>query len=223
MTNWRVAVLALAAIAIGLQGQTRAVAGQLLTPKSVPVQVKLAEAMAENEDWDEAIRRWIDIRYYFGPSDADARAHFEIGGLLLRRGRSDLAAAQWEKTVRLHPESEYTDRAREALRFLGKEPPSGPFEVAPPPVTQDTPEDERQFVVAEADLDVGLLEFAIRDYLKVPNLYPASARAPQARFQAGICQALLGQPERAIAQWRRLQTDYPRAAEAEKAAGAIAA
>jgi tetratricopeptide (TPR) repeat protein len=200
-----------------------ATAGEALTPKSVPVQIKLAEAMAENEDWDEAIRRWIDILYYFGPSDADARAHFEIGGLLLRRGRSDLAGAQWEKTVRLHPESEYADRAREALRLLGKEPPSGPFEVSPPPVTEDTPEDERQLVVAEADLAVGLLEFAIRDCLKVPNLYPASTQAPQARFQAGICQALLGQPERAIAQWRRLQEDYPKAPETETAAGAIAA
>ena len=198
-------------------------AGAVLTPKSVPVQVRLAEAMVENQDCDEAIRRWIDILYYFGPSDADARAHFEIGGLLLLRGRSDLAATQWEKTVRLHPESEYADGARDALRLLGKEPPSGPFEVPPPPVTKDTPEDERQFIVAEADLAVGLLEFAIRDYLKVPNLYPASPRAPQARFQAGICQSLLGKPKRAIAQWRRLQTDYPRAAEAEKAAGAIAA
>jgi tetratricopeptide (TPR) repeat protein len=223
MTNWRVAVLALAAIAIGLQGQTRAVAGQLLTPKSVPVQVKLAEAMAENEDWDEAIRRWIDILYYFGPSDADARAHFEIGGLLLLRGRSDLAATQWEKIVRLHSQSGYAATADEALRALGKKPPSGPLEPLSPVVTKDTPEDERQFVVAEADLAVGLLEFAIRDYLKVPNLYPASTRAPQARFQAGICQALLGQPERAITQWRRLQTDYPRAAEAGKAASAIAA
>jgi len=204
-------------------GAVPATAGEALTPKSVPVQVKLAEAMAENEDWAEAIRRWIDILYYFGPSDADAHAHFEIGRLLLRRGRSDLAAGQWEKTVRLHPESEYSDRAREALRLLGKEPASGPFEVASPPVTKDTPEDERQFVVAEADLAVGLLEFAIRDYLKVPNLYPASARAPQARFQAGVCQALLGQPERAIAQWRRLQTDYPSSAGAEKAAGAVAA
>ena len=223
MTNWRVAVLALAAVAVGLQGQTRAIAGQLLTPRSVPVQVKLAEAMAENEDWDEAIRRWIDILYYFGPSDADARAHFEIGGLLLRRGRSDLAAGQWEETTRLHPQSEYAAKAVGALRALGKEPPGGPFEPASPLVTKDTPEDERQFVVAEADLAVGLLEFAIRDYLKVPSLYPASPRAPQARFQAGICQALLGQPERAIAQWRRLQRDYPAAPEAEKAAAAVAA
>jgi len=223
MTNWRVIVLALAVIAIGLQGQTRAIAGQLLTPKSVPVQVKLAEAMAENEDWDEAIRRWIDILHYFGPSDADARAHFEIGRLLLRRGRPDLAAAQWEKTVRLQPQSDYAVKAGEALRALGKEPPSGPFEPVSPVVTKDTPEDERQFIVAEADLAVGLLEFAIRDYLKVPNLYPASPRAPQARFQAGICQSLLGKPELAIAQWRRLQTDYPGSAETEKAAGATAA
>jgi len=223
MTHWRVVVVLLVAVALGLQGQARAVAGQPLTPKSVPVQVKLAEAMAENQDWDEAIRRWIDVLYYFGPSDADARAHFEIGGLLLRRGRSDMAAAQWEKTVRLHPESEYADRARDALRLLGKEPPSGPFEATPPPVTKDTPEDERQFVVAEADLGVGLLQFAIRDYLKVPNLYPASTRAPQARYQAGICQSLLGKPELAIAQWQRLQKDYPTAPETKKVAGAIAA
>jgi tetratricopeptide (TPR) repeat protein len=223
MPNWQATVLAVAAVALGLQGQARAVAGQPLTPKSVPVQARLAEAMAENQDWDEAIRRWIDILYYFGPSDADARAHFEIGGLLLRRGRSDLAAAQWEKTVRLHPEREYADRARDALRLLGKEPPSGPFEATPPPVTKDTPEDERQFVVAEADLAVGLLQFAIRDYLKVPNLYPASTRAPQARYQAGICQSLLGKPELAIAQWQRLQKDYPTAPETKKVAGAITA
>ena len=223
MTNWRMVVVVLAAVALGLQDAPRATAGASLTSKSVSVQAKLAEAMAENQDWEEAIRRWIDILYYFGPSDADARAHFEIGGLLLRRGRSDLAAAQWEKTIRLHPESEYADRAREALQLLGKEPPSGPFEAAPPLVTKDTPEDERQFIVAEADLAVGLLEFAIQDYLKVPNLYPASTRAPQARFQAGVCQALLGQPERAIAQWRRLGKEYPGAAEAGKAASAIAA
>lgn len=200
-----------------------AMAGEPLTPKSVPVQIKLAEAMAENQDWEEAIRRWIDILYYFGPSDSDGRAHFEMGVLSLRRGRSDLAAKQWEKTVRLHPQNEYAEKAVEALRALGREPPIGPFEPVSPLVTKDSSEDERQFVVAEDDLEVGLLEFAIRDYLKVPNLYPASKRAPQARFQAGICQALLGQPERAIAQWRRLQHDYPTTPEAQKAAGAIAA
>jgi TolA-binding protein len=223
MTNWRIVVFVIAVAALGLQNEPRVIAGQPLTPKSVPVQVKLAEAMAENEDWDEAIRRWIDILYYFGPSEADARAHFEIGGLLLRRGRSDLAAAQWEKTVRRHPRGEYTVKAGEALRALGKEPPGGPFEPASPLVTKDTPEDERQFVVAEADLGVGLLQFAIRDYLKVPNLYPASTRAPQARYQAGICQSLLGKPELAIAQWQRLQKDYPTAPEMKKAVGAIAA
>jgi len=223
MTSWRMVVVVLAAVALGLQDAPRATAGAPLTPKSVAVQANLAEAMAENQDWDEAIRRWIDILYYFGPSDADARAHFEIGGLLLLRGRSDLAAAQWEKTVRFQPQSDYAVKAGEALRGLGKEPPSGPFEPVSPLVTKDMPEDERQFVVAEADLAVGLLEFAIRDYLKVPNLYPASTRAPQARFQAGICQSLLGRPARAITQWRRVQKDYPTSPEAEKAAGAIAA
>jgi tetratricopeptide (TPR) repeat protein len=216
-------VVVLAAVALGLQGQARAATNQPLTPKSVPVQIKLAEAMAENEDWEEAIRRWIDILYYFGPSDSDGRAHFEIGVLLLHRGRSDLAAKQWEETVRLHPQNEYAEKAVEALRALGQQPPIGPFEPVSPLVTKDSSEDERQFVLAEDDLEVGLLEFAIRDYLKVPNLYPASKRAPQARFQAGVCQALLGQPERAIAQWRRLQQDYPTTPEAQKAAGAIAA
>jgi len=223
MTNWRTVVVVLAAVALGLQDAPRATAGASLTPKSVPVQVKLAEAMAENEDWDEAIRRWIDILYYFGPSDADARAHLEIGGLLLLRGRSDLAATQWEKIARLHSQSGYAAKADEALRALGKKPPSGPLEPLSPVVTKDTPEDERQFIVAEADLAVGLLEFAIRDYLKVPNLYPASTRAPQARFQAGVCQALLGKPEGAIVQWRRVRKDYPASREAEKAASAIAA
>jgi TolA-binding protein len=223
MTSWRLISMVVAAATAGSISADRASAGEALTPKSVPVQIKLAEAMTVNEDWEEAIRRWIDILYYFGPSDSDARAHFEIGALLLRRGRSDLAATQWEKTVRLHPESEYAERAREGLRLLGKEPPSGPYEVAPPAVTTDTPEDERQFVVAQADLEAGLLEFAIRDYLKVPNLYPTSPRASQARFQAGLCQALLGQPELAIAQWQRVQADYPGSGEAGKAAGAIAA
>ena len=216
-------VVVLAAVALGLQDAPRATAGASLTPKSVPVQVKLAEAMAENQDWDEAIRRWIDILYYFGPSDADARAHFEIGGLLLLRGRSDLAATQWEKIVRLHSQSGYAAKADEALRALGEKPPSGPLEPLSPVVTKDTPEDERQFIVAEADLAVGLLEFAIRDYLKVPNLYPASTRAPQARFQAGICQALLGRPDLAMGQWRRVQQDYLNTAESTKAAEAIAA
>jgi TolA-binding protein len=223
ITKLPAAAIAVAIATLGLQGHPSAAAAQPLTPKSVPVQVALAEAMAESEDWDEAIRRWIDILYYFGPSDTDARAHFEIGRLLLRRGRSDLAAAQWEKTVRLYPESGYAAMARQALQALGKEPPTASPEPASPLVTAETPEDERQFVVAEADLTAGLLEFAIRDYLKVPNLYPASARAPQARFQAGLCQALLGQPERALAQWRRVQEDYPTAPEAGKAAGAAAA
>lgn len=40
-----------------------------LTPKSVPVQVRLAEEMAANEDWDETVRRWIEVLHYFGPSD----------------------------------------------------------------------------------------------------------------------------------------------------------
>jgi TolA-binding protein len=218
----RLSAAAVAVIALGLLGRP-AMAAQPLTPKSVPVQVTLAEAMAQNEDWDEAIRRWIDILYYFGPSDTDARAHFEIGRLLLRRGRSDLAAAQWEKAIQLYSESDYAVQVRAALQALGREPPARPSEPVAPPVTAQTPEDERQFVVAEADLTAGLLEFAIRDYLKVPNLYPASARAPQARFQAGLCQALLGRPERALAQWRRVQEDYPAAPEAGKAAGAAAA
>jgi TolA-binding protein len=215
--------LVLAVMLAALQGALPGLAGEALTPKSVPVQVKLAEAMAENQDWDEAIRRWIDILYYFGPSDADARAHFEIGGLLLRRGRSDLAAAQWEQTIRLHPESEYAAKAGEALRALGKEPPSGPFEPASPLVTKDTPEDQRQFVVSQADFAAGLLEFAIRDYLKVPNLYPESGMAPPSRFQAGVCHALLGRPELAVVQWQRLQQDYPTSPEARKAHQAIAA
>jgi TolA-binding protein len=216
-------VIMMTILAWGGKGHAGVGAEPQLTPKSVPVQVRLAEAMAEQEDRDEAIRRWIDILYYFGPSEADARAHFEIGGLLLRRGRSDLAAAQWEKLVRLHPESGPADRARGALRSLGKEPPAGPFDVLPPLVAGDTPEDERQFVVAEADLAVGLLEFAIRDYLKVPDLYPESPRAARARLQAGVCQLRRGKPELAIAQWRRVQADYAGSAEVQQAAEAIAA
>lgn len=216
-------VIMLVVAAWGGKGYTGVSAEPPLTPKSVPVQVRLAEAMTEHEDWEEAIRRWIDVLYYFGPSESDARAHFEIGSLLLRRGRSDLAASQWEKLIHLYPESEPAARARDALRALGKEPPSGPFEAEAPLVGRDTPEAERQFLVAETDFALGLLEFAIRDYLKVPNLYPESPLAPRARFQVGLCQSLLGQPELALLQWQRVRADYPEAPEAKQAAGAIAA
>ena len=59
-----------------------------LTPKSVPVHIRLAEDMAANEDWDEAARRWVGVLYYFGPSDQEARAQYELGRVALRRGRS---------------------------------------------------------------------------------------------------------------------------------------
>jgi len=44
-------------------------AAEKLTSKSVPVQIRLAEELAANEDWDETARRWIEILYYFGRMD----------------------------------------------------------------------------------------------------------------------------------------------------------
>jgi len=202
-------------------GQAFAASGQ--GPKSVLVQVRLAEAMAENEDRDEAARRWIEILYYFGPSEEDARAEFELGSIALRRGRSDLAVSQWEKTVTRHPDSEWADRSRKALALLGKEPPAAPATAPPPYVTPETAPDERQFLIGEGDFGTGLYEFALRDYLKVPNFYPDSARAPEARFRAGTCQALLGRPDLAIGQWQRVAEDYPASPQARTAGGGIAA
>ncbi|UCC69074.1 MAG: tetratricopeptide repeat protein [Armatimonadota bacterium] len=194
-----------------------------LTPKSVPIQIRLAEEMAANEDWEEATRRWIDILYYFGPSDQEARAEFELGVVALRRGRSDLAISQWERTVIRHPDSEWAERAREGLELLGKELPAPAAEPAEPYITTDTPSDERQFLCAQSDAAAGLYEFAIRDYLKITNLYPASRRAPEARFRIGTCQALLGRPELAMQQWNRVIQDYPDSREAQMApAGAEA-
>ncbi len=192
-------------------------------PKSIPVQIGLAEEMAANEDWDEAVRRWIEIIYYFGPSDQEARAEFEIGALALRRGRADLASSQWEKTIVRHPDSEWAERAREALKRLGKEHPSESAVEASPYVTGETPPDERQFLVAEGDTGIGLYVFAIRDYLKIPSLFPDSPRAAEARFRVGTCQALRGHPELALRQWQRLLEDYPDSPEAQKAGAAIAA
>ena len=210
-------------VALALAATPPSLCDTPLTPKSVPVQIRLAEEMAANEDWEEAVRRWIDILYYFGPSDQEARADFELGSLALRRGRSDLAAAQWGKVVTRAPGSEWAERAEKALKLLGEEPPARPAEPAAPYVADGTPEDERQFLVAEADMAHGLVEFAIRDFLKVPNLYPASPRAAEARFRTGTCQALLGRPDLAIAQWERVTEDYAESAYARGAQSGIAA
>ncbi len=191
-------------------------------PRSVPVQIALAEAMAENEDWEEAARRWIGIIYYFGPSEQEARAEFELGAVALPRGRSDLAVSQWQEVVARHPDTEWAARAREALALLGKEPPE-PEEAPEPYITEETPGDERQFLMSEAGMAQGLYAFALRDYLKVPNLHPDSPRAAEARFRVGTCQVLLGRPELAVRQWQRLLEEHPDAPEARLARGGIAA
>jgi len=178
-----------------------------LTPKSVPVHIRLAEEMAANEDWEEAARRWLDVLYYFGPSDQEARAEFELGRLALHRGRSDLAVVQWEKTVARHPDSVWAERAGKALKVLGKEPPP-PEESVEPCVTEDTPADERQFLLADGCLSQGLYTFAIRDFLKVTNIDPDSPRAAEARFRVGTCQAMLGRPDLAIEQWQRVISEH---------------
>jgi len=207
--------LAMAAVSPG-----RAAAGG---PKSIPVQVNLAEAMAQNEDWEEAARRWIEILYYFGPSDQDARAEFELGAIALRRGRPALAVSQWEKTLSRHPDSEWAVRANQALRLLGHEPSAAPRTPAQPHITSDTPVYERQFLIAEGDFVQELYVFALRDYLKVPDLYPNSPRAAEARFRAGACQATLGRPDLAITQWQRVTDEYPDSPQAGAATAAIAA
>ena len=194
-----------------------------LTPKSIPVQIRLAEEMAANEDWDEAARRWVDILFYFGPSDQEPRADFELGAIALHRGRSDLAVAQWNKVVTRDPESEWAERAKEALVLLGKQPPEPPETPPPPYVTEGTPPDERQFLVANEDMAHGLHVFAIRDFLKITNLHPTSGRAAEARFRVGTCQALLGHPERAMRQWDRVTQDYPDSPEAQMARAGVAA
>jgi TolA-binding protein len=191
--------------------------------KSVPVQIRLAEEMAANADWEEAARRWIDILYYFGPSEYEARAEFELGALALRRGRSDLAAEHWSNAVTRGTDTEWAERARKGLQLLGKELPPTPQEPPPPYVTNDTPADERQFLISQALMADGLFDFAVRDFLKVPNLYPDSPRAPEARFHVGTCQALLGRPDLAIAQWRRVIADYPKSPQADAARAGIAA
>ena len=191
-------------------------------PKSVPVQMRLAEAMAANEDWDEATRRWIEILWYFGPSEHEARAEFELGAIAIHRGRSDLAVSQWEKAVSLHPDSEWAERARKALKLLGKEPPP-PAESPAPYVTKETPPYERQLLIGQNDLAQGLYSFALRDYLKIPNLYPECPGAAEARFRAGTCQALLGRPDLAVEQWQRLLDEYPDSEHARMAGGGIAA
>ena len=194
-----------------------------LTPKSIPVQIRIAEEMAADEDWDEATRRWIQILYYFGPSDQEARGDFELGAVALHRGRSDLAVIQWNKVVTRDPESEWAERAKEGLALLGKEPPAPPETPPPPYVTEETPPDERQFLMSTEDMAHGLHVFAIRDFLKIPDLDPTSDRAAEARFRVGTCQALLGHPERAIRQWDRVIQDYPDSAEAQMARAGAAA
>ena len=194
-----------------------------LTSKSASVQIRLAEEMAENEDWDETARRWIDVLFYFGPSDQEARADFELGAVALQRGRSDLAVAQWRKVIARYPESEWTERAQKALQILGGEMPEPATESPAPYVTEQTPEDERQFLVSDALMAQGLYAFAVRDFLKVTNLYPDSPRAPEARFRIGTCQALLGRPELAMEQWQRVSDDYPESPQAAMARNGIAA
>jgi len=192
-------------------------------PKSVPVQIGLAEEMAANEDWDEAMRRWVQILYYFGPSDQEARAEFEIGAIALRRGWQGVAISQWEKTIQRHPGNEWGERAREVLKAIGRVPPPQPAGVVEPYISSDTPADERQLLIAEGDRAVGLYTFGVRDHLKVANFYPNAPQARKARFLAGVCQASLGHPERAVQQWQRLVEDYPNSTEAQKARASIAA
>jgi len=192
-------------------------------PRSIPVQVSVAEAMAQNEDWEEAARRWIEILYYFGPSDQEARAEFELGAIALRRGRPDLAVSQWEKILSRHPDSEWAVRAKQSLRLLGTEPSAAPTAPAQPYITSDTPGYERQFLIAEGDFAQGLYVFALRDYLKVPNLFPNSPRAAEARFRSGVCQIMLGRPDLATKQWQRVADEYPDSPQAGAATAAIAA
>lgn len=208
---------------VALSGLCSRVDAAAKGPKSVPVQIRLAEEMVANQDWDEATRRWIEVLYYFGPSDQEARADFEIGAIALRRGRSDLAARQWEKTALRYPDSGWAERSRQSLALLGKEPPEPPAAADEPYITAQTPPDERQFLIAEGDMAAGLYIFAIRDYLKIPNLEPESPRAVDARFSAGKCQALLGRPDLAVRQWQRLIEEHPESPQARTARAGVSA
>ena len=192
-------------------------------PKSVPVQIGLAEEMAANEDWDEAMRRWVQILYYFGPSDQEARALYQIGALALRCGRSDVAVSRWQEAALRYPEEEWGVRARESLELLGKQLPEKAAEEPEPYVLPETKPDQRQFNIAQGDFSVGHYVFAIRDWLKLPSLFPDSPLAPLVRFRVGTCHALLGQPERAIEQWRRVVQEHPDSPAARNARTGIVA
>ncbi len=191
--------------------------------KSIAVQVRVAEEMTDCEDWDEAIRRWIQILYYFGPSDQEARALYQIGALALRHGRSDVAVSRWQEAALRYPEEEWGVRARESLELLGKQVPEKAAEEPQPYLLPETKPDQRQFNIAQGDFSVGHYVFAIRDWIKIPSLFPDSPLAPLARFRVGTCQVLLGQPERAIEQWRQVVQEHPDSPDARNARAGIVA
>jgi len=187
-----------------------------LTSKSVPVQMKLAFAMETTADWEEAARRWIDIMYYFGPSEEDTRSEFEIAAIALRMGKCDIATRLFNDIATDYPDTEWGKTSSDILAIL-KDNSAECCIALPSHISADIPEDERQFLCAQADAAAGLYDFAIRDHLKVTNLFPLSARAPESRLKIGDYQLFRGKPELAISQWQRVIIDYPDSAQASQA------
>jgi len=207
MTNCRVAVLALAAIAIGPQSQTRAVAGQQLTPNSVPVQVRLAEAMAENQDWDEAIREpdrglsYAEDLYENGIPDYAlqeyakvlcdvyttkgqgnphrAYARYRMGVCAYELGRPEAAARQWRRLVVEAPESPWSGQAGRALSVLSADGLGVVSSGTAPALPDDLSSSPvSRLALAEQLLDCGLPLIASKEYLKVIHVVTAGRPNP---------------------------------------------
>lgn len=128
--------------------------------KPQPYQDQLAHELMADQQWSQALRRWLKLLHIFGPSPYDAKARYYAGYCALQMGLKRAAWAMWRRCVREYPrkglhewggpffrmnlalrdpedidEKFWADKARQALADLGEVPQEFGYDWEPGEVT----------------------------------------------------------------------------------------
>jgi TolA-binding protein len=83
---------------------------------SARAQFQLGETYMELKEYDKALKALVKVEINYGKFDNwVARAKLEMGQILDKQGKKDLAVEQYKKLVRKYPKSEEAGLARELL------------------------------------------------------------------------------------------------------------
>lgn len=180
---------------------------------------RAAEAYARAGDWARAEALYRALARAQTGADRAERADFALGALLSKAGRDAEAQAQLEHAIRLHPSSGLAPAALSArLDYIQRE--SGSDGVLAylrersAQLSRSELAETLAYRLARA-LDAADKTQAARDaYLSCATRfpYPRGAYWDDALFRAAQAELRLGEPERAIADLRRMLAEQERAA-----------